>query len=680
MLGVKHRIGGYRVIAPIGAGGFATVYRALDEETGKEVAIKVLAENHSLVPDTRRRFEEEMGLLMTIKSPTIAKIYKVGETEAGQPFMVLELADRGDLRRRLEEIRGNHQVLNREDLTMLANHLYDSLRHLHGMEIIHRDVSPGNILIRSRQGGGERAPGITLLEPGERFLLTDLGHAKDMILASGFTAGGGTRGFASPEQRDDVTVVDHRADIFAATAILEWAAHDGLYAEALDPFFDIGLAAEPEDRFDSMEEWHNSFSETMAATMLDGSQPSKVGRVIRRLKSGRPAIEDFDLDDINPEMLLGETAISRPPGGITPPGLSAEPKVVRPPGSPGDHSIGRTSNGHAKPAAVSATSPGGVDVTDGADHDSISQRPEERHQDETPAIGQPAVAASAGSSPLTRVDPETLVDSLTSPEYEEEPNRTTSRRLAFAIGVLVTAGVLAFGLAQELGNRTTSASPSTNDLTAIRSTDDTASSADSQDGAQDAGAEGGDEAPWNPSDEREEPELLADTDGQEQPADLLVAVDPEGQELDENGEPITEEARFESSTGGADLTEDLDRPTVLISSPDQNAELAADELTITGTATASEGGEQVQVAVRNLDTLLYWNPDAGEFGVEWATVTINLADGAGGDEDEQRILAWSITVPGDALTPGTYQIRTWLRTGGTSVAPRNDSRTVTILG
>ncbi|MEM7275959.1 MAG: serine/threonine-protein kinase, partial [Actinomycetota bacterium] len=266
MLGAKHRIGGYRIIAPIGAGGFSTVYRALDEATGQGVAIKVLAENHSLVPDTRRRFEEEMGLLMTVRSSSIARIHKVGQTETGQPFMVLELADRGDLRRRLEEIRSSHQTLDRADLTMLGHHLYRGLKTLHDLDIIHRDVSPGNILIRSRDGGGRSTSPVTLLEPGERFLLTDLGHAKDMIIASGFTAGGGTRGFASPEQREEVAVVDHRADIFAATAIIEWAAHDGPYADILEPFYDVGLATDPDDRFDSMSEWHTAFVKNLGTS------------------------------------------------------------------------------------------------------------------------------------------------------------------------------------------------------------------------------------------------------------------------------------------------------------------------------------------------------------------------------------------------------------------------------
>lgn len=272
MIRTKHRIGGYRVIAPIGAGGFATVYRALDEAKGDEVAIKVLAENHSLVADMRRRFVDEVDLLATVDSPSIAKIYERGETETGQPFMVLELADRGDLRRRLDEIRRKRQKLTRADLIMLASHLYEALNTLHESEIIHRDVSPGNILIRSRKSADgptarSATGGVTLLEPGERFLLADLGHAKDMFRASGFTAGGGTQGYASPEQLDNVTVVDHRADIYSATAVMEWAAHDGDYAMDLDPFFEIGLAADPDDRFTNMTEWHQAFSTALGSTV-----------------------------------------------------------------------------------------------------------------------------------------------------------------------------------------------------------------------------------------------------------------------------------------------------------------------------------------------------------------------------------------------------------------------------
>lgn len=280
----RHRIGRYRVIAPIGAGGFSTVYRALDEENDREVAIKVLAENHSMVPDTRRRFVDEFNLRATVSSPFIARMYEVGVVEeTGQPYMVLELASRGDLRRRVEEIRRSHQVLNRADLMMLARHLTEALTALHEADIVHRDVSPGNILIRShpasgaRQGSLERG-NVSLLEPGERFLLADLGHAKDLIRSSGFTAGGGTQGFAAPEQRDDITVVDHRADIFSATAIIEWAAHDGVHADDLEPFCDIGLAEDPDDRFPSMAAWYDGISAALGVEREGATN----GRIRRR--------------------------------------------------------------------------------------------------------------------------------------------------------------------------------------------------------------------------------------------------------------------------------------------------------------------------------------------------------------------------------------------------------------
>jgi hypothetical protein len=289
MRGRKH-IGGYRIIAPIGAGGFSTVYRALDEASNRQVAIKVLAENHSLVPETRRRFVEEIDLLATVKSPTIAGIYEVGETDTGQPFMVLELADRGDLRQRLEDIRQKQQLLSRADLVVLADHLWQSLTTLHRAEIIHRDVSPNNILIRSSQVGVQPLnPGPrtsiserpSLLERGERLLLADLGHAKDMIQASGFTAGGGTKGYAAPEQLDDVTVVDLRADIFSATAIMEWAAHDGPFAGDLEAFFEVGLAEDPDDRFTSMNEWHDAFTDALG--LVDGDDVAVRRRLFRAM-------------------------------------------------------------------------------------------------------------------------------------------------------------------------------------------------------------------------------------------------------------------------------------------------------------------------------------------------------------------------------------------------------------
>ncbi len=258
------RIGNYRIVAPIGVGSSATVYRAIDQASGYEVAIKVLAENLSLLPEPRQRFYDEAEILLSIDSPAIARIYHVGATDTGQPFMVLELADRGDLRRRVEELRARGESIDWTDLWALGRHLHEALSSLHQQGIIHRDVSPGNILIQHRSELSGLAAA-NLLEPGERFILSDLGFAKDLEWASGFTAGGGTRGFASPEQLNEVTVVDHRTDIFSASAVIDWTVFDGPFAKALEPFLLKGLADDPDDRFETIDEWYDAFVIAMDA-------------------------------------------------------------------------------------------------------------------------------------------------------------------------------------------------------------------------------------------------------------------------------------------------------------------------------------------------------------------------------------------------------------------------------
>ena len=99
------RIGRYRVTGVVGAGGFATVLRAEDERLEDEVAVKVLAENHSLDPDVRDRFLSEGRVLRRIDSPHVVRVLDLGETDRQQPYLVLELADRGDLATRVEGLR-----------------------------------------------------------------------------------------------------------------------------------------------------------------------------------------------------------------------------------------------------------------------------------------------------------------------------------------------------------------------------------------------------------------------------------------------------------------------------------------------------------------------------------------------------------------------------------------------
>jgi serine/threonine protein kinase len=273
------KIGRYRIVRPIGSGGFATVYRAVDERLGSEVALKVLAENHSLVPDYRERFISEAQHLRRVDSYWVASIFDLGETETGQPYMVLELADRGDMETRVNNIWDKRRSLERDDLLLLTETLAHSLAAIHAADLVHRDVTPGNLLVR--HNGLRPGPwsGIPLLDRGERLLLSDLGYAKDLRAASGITSGGGTVGFAAPEQHGEMTHVDTRADVYGATAVLRWAATGSRYERALAEVAHIGMARSPDDRYDDMSTWNSA----VRAALTGHISP---------MAAGRPPIDD----------------------------------------------------------------------------------------------------------------------------------------------------------------------------------------------------------------------------------------------------------------------------------------------------------------------------------------------------------------------------------------------------
>ncbi len=265
-------IGPYRIVAPIGSGGFATVYRARDDRLDSEVALKVLAENHSLDPDIRERFLGEAQLLRRIDSPCVVRVLDVGETERFQPYLVLEYAERGDLRRRADEARDAGRVPTAADVARVVDALADGLAAVHAQGLVHRDVSPGNLLLKVTAPMSE-AGASDLIAPDERLLLADLGYAKDLAAHSGLTVGGGTLGFRAPEQRSGVGAVDHRADVYAASALVAWLGlgTDPEQIPARDPaghlrrsgmetrlaaVLGTGLAHEPRKRQPDVARWH----------------------------------------------------------------------------------------------------------------------------------------------------------------------------------------------------------------------------------------------------------------------------------------------------------------------------------------------------------------------------------------------------------------------------------------
>ena len=94
------RLGEYKILGPLGAGGMGQVWRALDTKLGRDVALKLLPEAFAEDPERLSRFRREAQLLASLNHPNIAAIYGLEEAD-GKPFLALELVEGEDLALRL---------------------------------------------------------------------------------------------------------------------------------------------------------------------------------------------------------------------------------------------------------------------------------------------------------------------------------------------------------------------------------------------------------------------------------------------------------------------------------------------------------------------------------------------------------------------------------------------------
>jgi hypothetical protein len=179
-------IGRLRIERRLGAGGFATVWLAHDPDLDSPVAVKILAENFAAHADVRRRFVDEARLLRRVDSDQLVRVYDVGELRDGRPFFVMTFADRGNLAERMAQVPPPWPA---RSVVTVVEAVADGLTVLHRHGVVHRDLKPVNVLLRSDPDGRERV------------LLGDLGIAKDLQWASGITMPAGSDGYAAPEQQ-----------------------------------------------------------------------------------------------------------------------------------------------------------------------------------------------------------------------------------------------------------------------------------------------------------------------------------------------------------------------------------------------------------------------------------------------------------------------------------------------
>src|SRR3954453_7448499 len=195
-------LAGYEIESVVGRGGMGVVYRAVELELERVVALKLIAPELLAEADIRERFVREARTAASIEHPNVIPVYAASERD-GVAFLVMRFIDGEDLR----------SVVRREGplaparAAQLVGHVGAGLDAIHRAGYVHRDVKPANVLV-DRDG---------------HVYVTDFGLAKQVLSRTGgATASGhwvGTLDYIAPEQIRGETV-DARADVYALGGVL----------------------------------------------------------------------------------------------------------------------------------------------------------------------------------------------------------------------------------------------------------------------------------------------------------------------------------------------------------------------------------------------------------------------------------------------------------------------------
>jgi eukaryotic-like serine/threonine-protein kinase len=202
--------GRYRIVEILGQGGMGSVYRAIDENLGVEVAVK---ENLFTTDEYARQFRLEAVILASLRQPNLPRVtdhFVVGDQ--GQ-YLVMDYIEGEDLRQRMERL-GN---IPEEEAILIGAAICDALAYLHTRKppVLHRDIKPGNVKIT----------------PEGHVYLVDFGLAKVVRGSQATTTGARamTPGYSPPEQYGTART-DAHSDIYSLGATL-YAALTGVIPE-----------------------------------------------------------------------------------------------------------------------------------------------------------------------------------------------------------------------------------------------------------------------------------------------------------------------------------------------------------------------------------------------------------------------------------------------------------------
>ncbi len=277
----------YEILESIGQGGMGSVYKALDRELDRTIALKTIRPDLASNASILRRFKQEILLARQISHRNVIRIFDFGVADAFR-FITMEFVDGENLRTRL---RREHRLTQEEAVTVIRQ-ICEGLQAAHAEEVVHRDLKPENILIDAQNH--VRIMDFGLARSFEAPHLTRTG----MVL--------GTPDYMSPEQARGEHA-DGRSDIFATGLI----------------FYEL-LTGELPFKANSMVEklLQRTREQARPPNLVDPAIPKRISEIVMGCLEMEPANRYQSAHEILRDLDGGEsgvrTARATPPGSLRP--------------------------------------------------------------------------------------------------------------------------------------------------------------------------------------------------------------------------------------------------------------------------------------------------------------------------------------------------------------------------
>jgi tRNA A-37 threonylcarbamoyl transferase component Bud32 len=246
----------YEMLETVGAGSFATVYRAKDTELGREVAIKQIHDQYLQMPEQMERYWQEAQLLAQLQHPNIITFFDI-DRERG--WLIMELMQ-GNLADRIST-----EPLDLKSVRTSLAHCLRALKYLHSQGIVHGDVKPGNMMIDSRK----------------RIKIGDFGLSRRVSDEDGSLLKGTTKYMAPEVMSEDFGEVGPSSDLYS----LGFAAYELMCGPNFESLFP-GLNAFGRDRQVGWMMWHAAADRKLPeiSRVLEGV-PDDLAHVVQKLVS-----------------------------------------------------------------------------------------------------------------------------------------------------------------------------------------------------------------------------------------------------------------------------------------------------------------------------------------------------------------------------------------------------------